>query len=125
MQHQLLLKEMKMKRHFKYLLLIMFLPTLLWAKKIPKYPVADIPAELLKNADAVVRESNTVLEVISDSKIVYHEKYVITVLKESGVDKALFNEGYDKLSSISNIEAVIYDVLGKKVKSISNEEIKD
>ncbi|TLX70328.1 DUF3857 domain-containing protein [Labilibacter sediminis] len=116
---------MRMRRHFKYLFIIMFLPTLLWAKKTPKYPVADIPAELLKNADAVIRDKSTVLEIVSDSKIIFEEKYVITVLKESGVDKALFRRGYDKLSGISNIEAVIYDGEGKKIKTISNDEIKD
>ncbi|MCW3805610.1 DUF3857 domain-containing protein [Plebeiibacterium marinum] len=89
------------------------------------YPVSSIPKELLTGADAVVREKNTVVEVVSLSKVVYHEKYVVTILKESGKDKALFEEAYDKLSSITDISATVYDAEGKKVKSIPLSEIRD
>ncbi len=95
------------------------------AKKDPVYPVSTIPQELLKGADAVIRESKTILEVISEGKIVYHEKFAITILKESGKNKALFREGYNKLSSISDISAVVYDAKGMKVKSIPTSEIID
>ena len=96
-----------------------------FAKKELMYPVEAISAQLLKGADAVVRESHTVLDVISESKITYTEKYVVTVLKESGADKALLELGYDKLSSVSHISAIIYNAQGKKIKSIPVSEIGD
>ena len=114
-----------MQLRYKVYIILIFCSISMWAKKEPKYPVSEIPKELKVDADAVVREKTTTVEVFSPSKMIYDEKYVITILKESGKDKALFQEGYSKFMSISGISATVYDAEGKKVKSIPQDEIKD
>ncbi len=110
---------------YKLYVIFLFCTLNLSAKKELKYPASQIPAELTEGADAVIREMNTNVEVFSPEKVVYDTKYVITILKESGKDKALFHERYDKFSSISNISATVYDSEGNKVKSIPQNEIGD
>ncbi len=114
-----------MKSGYFILFITLFYGNISFAKKTPKYPVEDIPTELLIAADAVVREKSTVLEVISENRIECREKYVITILKESGKEKAFFEEYYDKLSSISNISATVYNKDGKKIKVIRSDDIID
>ncbi|WP_430932990.1 DUF3857 domain-containing protein [Saccharicrinis sp. 156] len=114
-----------MRLRYKLIFALFVFTTLAFAKKTPMYPVSAIPAELLKGADAVVRKKSTVVEVVSESKMYCSEKFAITILKESGKDKALFRESYTNLSSVSNITAIVYDALGKKVKSIPTGEIND
>ncbi len=116
---------MKLRYNILFFLFLIISCNSTFAKKKIIYPIADIPQQLLSGADAVVREKTTLLEVFSESKVIYFEKYVITILKESAEDKALFEVGYDKFSSVSNISATVYDAEGKKVKSIPISEIRD
>lgn len=95
------------------------------AKDKFKYPVADIPKELLANAHAVVRNSITTYEYNSPSNAIEKHSYAITILKESALDKAEFTEFYNSLMKVNDIEAVIYDANGKKVKRIKADDIKD
>lgn len=114
-----------MKLRYNLLLLLLAFFAISSGKKTPTYPVSDIPENLLKGADAVIREDHTEMEVLSKDKVVYTMKYAVTVLKESGKDKALFKAYYNKLSNISNISATVYDAQGMKVKSIPQNEIFD
>ena len=114
-----------MKLRIKLLLLFVLTVSFAFAKKEKMYPVSNISPELQKGADAVIRIKSTLVEVISESKVVYNEKFVITILKDSGKDKALFSEYYSKLSSISSISATVYDAEGNKVKVIPSGEIGD
>ncbi len=114
-----------MRLHYKILFVFLFVPGFLFAKNKTFYPVSEIPENLKKGADAVVREDYTELEVFSESKVVYRYKSVITILKESAKDKGYFYGYYDSLSSISDLKATVYDASGKKVETISGDEIKD
>ena len=115
-----------MKLHFKSVLLLTILFSIqVYAKKEPQYPVSEIPEELLKNADAVVREKSLYLDILSPDKINCQEKYVITILKQSGIDKAEFEEYYSKLVNISNINATLYDAKGDKLEKVKVEDIFD
>ncbi len=114
-----------MQLRYKVYVVLIFCSLNMWAKKVPKYPVSEIPKELKTGADAVIREMSTTVEVFSPAKILYDHKLVITILKESGKDKAIFREGYDKFISISGISATVYDANGQKVKSIPQNEIND
>ena len=115
-----------MKLHYNIILLfILIIPAILYAKKEPQYPVSEIPEELLKNADAVVREKSMTLDITSPDRVTSQEKYVITILKQSGFDKAEFKEYYSKLVDISNINATLYDSKGDKIEKIKQEDILD
>ncbi len=114
-----------MQLRYKLYVIFLFCSVNLLAKKEFKYPVSQIPTELTVGADAVIREMNTNVEVFSPEKVLYEIKYVITILKESGKDKAMFRASYDKFSSVSNISATVYDGEGNKVKTIPQSEIGD
>ena len=61
-----------------------------------KYPFADIPKSLLKDAKAVVRNEEIVVEVKSNDKLVEKVKYAITILNKNGDINANFIQGYNK-----------------------------
>jgi hypothetical protein len=73
----------------------------------------------------VIRNYNTIIEIKNESKVVFTEKYAITVLNAQG-DK--FSEAvcsYDKLSSINEFNALLYDASGKKIRSAKKRDIRD
>lgn len=90
-----------------------------------KYPVSDIPAELIKNAKAVLRHAETVFEIKSDNRAQKTVNYALTILNKSAIEDSYLVEFYDKFSNINNISAVIYDEKGEKVKRIPLDEILD
>lgn len=55
-----------------------------------------IPAELKKNADAVVRYSDTKVILTAIDKYESYNSYAITVLKNDGVEFLNFALGYEK-----------------------------
>lgn len=101
------------------------LTSVLYAKDKYKYKVSDIPAELLKNANAVVREYHIDYEIDENLKATRKMRIVITILKEGALEESLFHEYYDRFSRISDIEGIVYDEFGKKIKRIKNEDIID
>ncbi len=90
-----------------------------------KYPVSDIPSELRKGTDVVVRSSEQELNIINLGKGVYKEKMAITVLNSDGFGASVFYESYDKLSKIRSISIYYYDKNGKQIKKVKNQEIED
>lgn len=91
----------------------------------PEYPVAAIPPELLKNANAVVRvqELNIDMKGLKDMRIV--TRYVVTILNESGSKHAAFYDYYDQLREIKSIKGALYDASGKQIRKLKQNEIKD
>jgi hypothetical protein len=102
----------------------LFVSAQLIAKEI-KYKVADIPKELKENARSVIRNQETVFEVISISSALEKVTCAITVLNKNGIDDALLSLGYDKFSKISDIEARVYDANGEQVKKVPKDDIID
>lgn len=94
-------------------------------KDLPSYPVSTIPEELLKNANAVIRNSECTFEIISETKAKETINYAITILKEGAIDKASLSIFYNKILKVSGIEGTVYDASGKKVKKIKADEILD
>jgi transglutaminase-like putative cysteine protease len=94
---------------------ILVLSINLYAGEI-KYPVADIPKALLKDAKAVVRNEEIVVEVRSDDKLVQKIKYAITILNKNGKSGANLIVQYDKTMKVSNIKSVLYNESGVEYK---------
>ena len=91
----------------------------------PVYPVSDIPAALLENADVVKRLDETVVKVndLADTRVTTH--YIITVLNEAGAEKVRLMEVYSKLEEIRSVSGALFDANGKLVKRLKQSEIKD
>src|SRR6266498_4030105 len=89
------------------------------------YAVSKISPVLLKNAYAIKRADETILEVSSLNKVKLHEKFAVTVLNENGDPYAILYKQYDKLHSIESIEGTLYDANGKKLKTLKKSEVLD
>ncbi len=107
-------------------LLTMFLlanPNIL-AKEI-KYPVSDIPKELLEDVNVVVRESTVQFVIKSTNESITKYKYVVTILNENGDDESALYIFYDKFSKPQNIKGVRYNQLGMEVDKLKKSDIED
>ncbi len=112
----------------KYLLsvlLLMLSGAFLLADKAPLYPISDIPDELMKNSNAVVREDITKYEIVNKAKGKKYSKTVITIINKKADHFAEVRVGYDKLSKVVSINGRIIDKLGKVIKVLKNKDIDD
>ena len=83
------------------------------------YAVSEIPQELKKNANAVVRSYDVTVDLSSTNKMVVKTKRVITVLNKQGNRNINASERYDNNSKIRDIRAIVYDKFGKEIKKIN------
>jgi hypothetical protein len=90
-----------------------------------QYKVSDIPAELKKNAKAVIRESSIAFHILSPGQAQEKVHKVITVLNENGMDMAQFMVDYSSFSKISGMKITLFDENGAKIKKVKNPEILD
>lgn len=89
------------------------------------YDAAGIPKSLLEEAAAVVRFEEQLFDVTSPVKAQMVYKFAVTILNKAGDRYAEMVEGYDQFSSISDINATIYDAAGKVIQSYKKSAIKD
>lgn len=108
---------------FIFFCLISYCTPVVAAEK--KYSVADIPRNMLTDAKAVVRKSETVFEITGINEAVQKVTYAITIMNSNGIDNSLFMEFYDKFLAIRKIQSQIYDQFGAKVKDPPNTEVQD
>ncbi len=90
-----------------------------------EYAVNLIPDSLKENANAVLRKEELFVDIRDIDKAVVHHKYAITILNETGDMYAIYQEQYDKLISLSDINGTLYDANGTKIKSVKRRDIKD
>lgn len=90
-----------------------------------KYAVTDIPEELRKNVNVVVREDHMSYKLYSPSKATLHVHQVVTILNEGGKRYANETVGYDKLSKVSTFKGTVYDASGSVIKKLKTSEIYD
>ncbi len=93
--------------------------------KDEKYPVKDIPLELMENVNVVLREDHMRYTILAKDKGVLHTHLVVTILNEKGNYYASQDLGYDKLTKILQFEGHVYDATGKQIKRLKNSEIND
>jgi transglutaminase-like putative cysteine protease len=89
------------------------------------YEVSKIPAELLKNASVVVRNEEQTYEVKNPGNATMEYKTAVTILSKNGEGASNMHEFYNKLSSISDLKASIYDANGKKIKDYKTSDFRD
>ncbi|MBO0930510.1 DUF3857 domain-containing protein [Fibrella aquatilis] len=89
------------------------------------WAVSAIPANMLRNADAVLRMDELSYVVTSPTEAVHRVRQVITILNEKADSKARLVVPYDKFSKVTDIEGAIFDATGKQVKRLKRAEIND
>ncbi len=109
---------------FKYLTLLFFIAISPFRSLAANadYSASLIDKGLLKNADAVIREYSTEVNIESPTKVYITEHTVITVLNEKGNHFVNNCIEYSDMSDIEKIEGHIYDKDGSIVKKIRSSD---
>ena len=89
------------------------------------YNVGLIPDSLKKDARAVVRDYEYILEIKSPGKAFTKRHAVYTIFKESGEEWADYVGGYDKFKSINSVAGTLYDATGKEMKRVKKKDLED
>lgn len=105
-------------------LLFLFFSIATKAQKI-EYSALNIPDSLKENANAVVRLNQIDIVISSQREMKINTLRVITVFNEKGLSAIDAVENYNKRTVIKDIEATVYDVLGREIKKIKRKDFKD
>lgn len=89
------------------------------------YNVNNIPAQLVKNSNAIIRLSNTEYNIPNVSEIITKRHYAVTVLNANGVNDGVIVIPYSNHTQIKSIKAAIYDADGKVLKRIKMSDFDD
>ncbi len=116
-------KNMKIKTLRLVIVLILFAPKLQAQKS--EYAILLIADSLKSNANAVVRLNQVDIVISSQRNMNIKTKRIITIFNESGLSAIDAIEGYDKKTSVKNIEAIIYDSFGNEIKKIKRKDFVD
>jgi hypothetical protein len=84
-----------------------------------------IPEHLLKNADAVIRKSETKIIIEDYDEYVVITNRIVSVFNESGMRAVSASQCYDNFIDIRDISAVIYDEFGEKIEKYKKKEFKN
>lgn len=84
-----------------------------------------IAPELLKDANAVVRNHVAILEIDSPESYTYHVNSSITILNKHGRDFGKKIVYYDAFRKITNLEGKLYDKHGNFIRKSRPKEIND
>ena len=105
-------------------LLLLLSVQILFAQKT-EFSSLLIPDILKENANAVIRNNITTINVLSTSEMIVEVDRIVTVLNKLGNRKVGAVVGYDNNSKISKLSARIYDFSGKEIKKISKSKFVD
>jgi len=89
------------------------------------YPASLIPETLSKDAGAVIRLSETNLDISSVNAVRITCHLVVTVLHEDAMDEASVSIGYNEFKRIQKISGAVYNAEGKEIQKIKASEFND
>lgn len=84
--------------------------------------IAIFSDSLKKNANAIIQEDFTDIEIESIDKMTIKKRRVITVLNEYGLRNIDAVEYFSKSNSIKKIEVTIFNLFGKEIKKIKKKD---
>ena len=87
--------------------------------------ILTLPQELTKNANAVVRKQQRIIDVNSVNQMTIKNTSVVTVLNKKGHQRLITSVGYDNHTRISRLEGRIYNSLGKETKKYRKNDFID
>lgn len=90
-----------------------------------RYAVSEIPEELKRNVDVVVREDFSTFRIHSQSRATHSVRLVATIFNGNGKPYALPSVGYDKLSKVVSFKGNVYDANGTLIRKLKPTEISD
>lgn len=118
----------KINYKFKSLGLVFFLLSISFfaaGQKKTMYAYSNIPENLLKNSNAVIREDIAEFEIIDVGEGKSYAKMAVTILNKKADHYAAMSLGYDKLNKITSLKACTFDKNGQLITTLKNKDIKD
>ncbi|WP_442267449.1 DUF3857 domain-containing protein [Tenacibaculum sp. ZS6-P6] len=100
------------------LLIICFLQLSITAQDT-ELSILTIPAELTKDANAVIRENYIEVNIENSNRMTVYKKRVVTVLNKEGNSEIDTYANYDDDTKITKLSAKVYDKFGKEIKKYS------
>lgn len=80
---------------------------------------------LMLNADAVIRNSISTLNLYSSERATHRVKEAVTILNPDGRDKGRLLLFYDKFRKIDHVKGVIRDKNGRIIRSLDESDMRD
>ena len=108
----------------KYLLIIIGLLFSASESNAQEFDIANIPLNLFKNANTIIRKDYYKFEVIEAGKIIKNGHQVATILNDVSSHNMLVL-GYDSKRKILRFDANVYDARGKLVRKYSKKDATD
>lgn len=90
-----------------------------------QYKISSIPADLKKNAHAVIRNHSEDFTVNSVNDMQIVEQTTISILNSSGDAFAIIGIPYNPFTKVNDIKVVVYDEDGKEIKKYSKKDFVD
>lgn len=89
------------------------------------YAISEIPEELKKDANAVIRNISSQYTINSQNDMEISEKKVISILNSPGEKYSYVYIPYDKSRKVSDIKIKVYNEFGKQIKTYSKSDLND
>ena len=102
---------------YLFLTISLFFSSYSYTQESP-YTLEGLSDNLTKDANAIVRYDEMIVDINSRTDLTLKAKKIVTVLNESGNEFALAYTYYDNGRKIKNIEAFIYDSQGEQIERI-------
>lgn len=109
--------SMQLKRILLVIAFILF-KNLLSATNNQEFAVSLIPNALITKANAIIRSHDITITVFEDGSAEEEVVKAITILNEKGNSNGYFIELFDKFSSVSGVDGIVYDKNGKRIKKL-------
>lgn len=90
-----------------------------------EYAIANIPAELKRDANSVIQSHTTDVEIISANEFGLTYEIVISVLNKNGNSHISPYVHYDKVTKVKRVEALVYDEKGEEIKKFRKKDFLD
>lgn len=89
------------------------------------YQALSLDETLTKNANAIVRLDEMVIDIASINEMSIQRKKVITVLNKLGNSYAAAYVGYDDATKVKDIYMIVYDKTGKEIEKFKKKDFND
>jgi hypothetical protein len=113
-----------MKMFFSYFF-VLHLTIFSYGKETPKYALSEIPEELKKNVNAVVRKDDMAFTITQDNRATLQSHFVVTIFNSKGNHFAQHSLWYSKLRKINKFEGRVYNQYGLLIREIRGNEVID
>ena len=94
-------------------------------EEINEYDITNIPFELLKDADVVIRKDIQKFEVKDEQNATLAVTYAVTLFRPTEKKYGRLVLDYDKFRSIEDLDGTIYDAKGEEIRTLEKEDVDD